>query len=99
MSAEKSDLFLMGLLSVVDALLDRPMEQVLSSVPVAAEVREALTGGSNRFRDVYETLLAYEQADWNKLTTVAGTFPAIETHVPKLLSDGGRPCQRDVPLM
>jgi c-di-GMP-related signal transduction protein len=91
MSAEKSDLFLMGLLSVVDALLDRPMEQVLSSVPVAAEVREALTGDSNRFRDVYETLLAYEQADWNKLTTVAGTFPAIETHVPNCyLTAAGR---------
>ena len=91
MSAEKSDLFLMGLLSVVDALLDRPMEQILSSVPVAAEVREALTGCSNRFRNVYETLLAYEQADWNKLTAVAGTFPAVETHVPSCyLAAAGR---------
>lgn len=82
MSAEKSDLFLMGLLSVVDALLDRPMEQILASVPVAAGVREALTGCSNRFRNVYDTLLAYEQADWNKLSAVTNTFPSVETHVP-----------------
>jgi EAL and modified HD-GYP domain-containing signal transduction protein len=80
--SEHSDLFLMGLLSVVDALLDRPMEQILSHIPVAAEVCTALTGGSNRFRNVYETLLAYEQADWNKLTTMTGTFPTVETQVP-----------------
>jgi len=82
MHAEKSDLFLMGLLSVVDALLDRPMDQILSNIPVAAEVREALTGVSNRFHNVYETLLAYERADWSKLTAVTGTFPSVETQVP-----------------
>jgi EAL and modified HD-GYP domain-containing signal transduction protein len=91
MSAEKSDLFLLGLLSVVDALLDRPMEQVLSNIPVAAEVREALTGCSNRFRNVYDTLLAYEHADWNKLAAVTGKFPTIETQVPNCyLAAAGR---------
>jgi len=91
MSEEKSDLFLLGLLSVVDALLDQPIEQILSSVPVAAEVREALTGNSNRFRHVYDTLLAYEQADWNKLTRVTETFPTVETHVPSCyLAAAGR---------
>ena len=82
MGAEKSDLFLMGLLSVVDALLDRPMEQILASVPVSSEVRGALTGWPNRFRTVYDTLLAYERADWSKLTDVAKTFPTIESMVP-----------------
>ena len=80
--AEKFDLFLMGLLSVVDALLDRPMEQILATVPVSSDVRAALTGWPNRFRSVYETLLAYEQADWAKLADVASTFPTIESHVP-----------------
>lgn len=91
MRAEKSDLFLMGLLSVVDALLDRPMEQILANIPVAEEVRVALTGGSNRFRNVYETLLAYEHADWSELTKVTGTFPAVETQVPNCyLTAAGR---------
>ena len=37
---------------------------------------------SNRFRKVYETLPEFEHADWNKLTTVTGTFPTVETQVP-----------------
>jgi c-di-GMP-related signal transduction protein len=82
MSAQSSDLFLMGLLSVTDALLDRPLEQIISSVPVSAEVRAALCGGENRFRDVYETLLAYERADWATLSATVARFSSIEAQVP-----------------
>ena len=82
MSAHSSDLFLMGLLSVADALLDRPLEQILSSVPISAEVHAALCGGANRFRDVYETLLAYERADWATLSATVKRFNSIEAQVP-----------------
>jgi EAL and modified HD-GYP domain-containing signal transduction protein len=58
MTAQRSDLFFMGLLSVTDAMLDRPMDQILANLPVSVEVRTALTGGSNHFRDVFDTLLA-----------------------------------------
>ncbi len=68
-SVKSSDLFLMGLLSVTDAILDRPMEQILASLPIAPEVRVALCGGANRYRDVYELLLAFEHADWPALST------------------------------
>jgi len=82
MSTHSSDLFLMGLLSVADALLDRPLEQILSSVPISAEVHAALCGGTNRFRDVYETLLAYERADWATLSATVRRFNSIEAQVP-----------------
>jgi c-di-GMP-related signal transduction protein len=83
MSAQSSDLFLMGLLSVADALLDRPLEQIISGVPVSAEVRAALcAGGTNRFRDVYETMLAYERADWITLSDTVARFQSIESQVP-----------------
>jgi c-di-GMP-related signal transduction protein len=59
--AQSSDLLLMGLLSVTDAILDRPIGEILSNLPVSAEVRTALCGGANRFRDVYDTRLAYER--------------------------------------
>jgi c-di-GMP-related signal transduction protein len=68
-SAKSSDLFLMGLLSVTDAILDRPMEQILASLPIAPEVRVALCGGANSYRDVYDLLLAFERADWPALST------------------------------
>ncbi|HXY24586.1 MAG TPA: HDOD domain-containing protein [Candidatus Acidoferrum sp.] len=82
MGNESSNLFLLGLLSVTDALLDRPIEQVLANVPVAEEVRIALCGGANRFRNVYETLLAYERADWALLSSTIARFTSIEEQVP-----------------
>src|SRR5258708_26569978 len=42
LSNHASELFLMGLLSTVDALLDRPMPQVLAELSVSAEIRDAL---------------------------------------------------------
>jgi EAL and modified HD-GYP domain-containing signal transduction protein len=82
MTSQSSDLFFMGLLSVTDAMLDRPLDQILANLPVSVEVRTALTGGSNHFRDVYDTLLAYERADWDRLTTTVRRFESIEAQVP-----------------
>jgi c-di-GMP-related signal transduction protein len=81
-SAQGSDLFFMGLLSVTDAILDRPIEEILSSLPISPDIRTALCGGSNRFRDIYDTLLAYERADWPALTASAARLGAVESFVP-----------------
>ena len=82
MTSQSSDLFLMGLLSVTDALLDRPIEQVLASLPIAAEVRTALCGGANRFREIYDTLLAYERGDWAALASAVTPLGSVEACVP-----------------
>jgi c-di-GMP-related signal transduction protein len=79
---ESSDLFLMGLLSVTDAILNTPIERVLEKLPVAEKVRSALCGGENRYRDLYEALLAYERADWKHLTTKTASIGAQEDSVP-----------------
>ena len=70
-SPQSSDLFLMGLLSVTDAILDRPMEQVLASLPIAPEVRDALCGKPSPYRDVYDLLIARERADWPTLSAAS----------------------------
>jgi c-di-GMP-related signal transduction protein len=82
MIPESSDLFLMGLLSVTDAILDRPIGEILATLPVSSEVRTALCGGANRFRDVYDTLLAYEHADWDALASAATRIGPVEAAVP-----------------
>src|SRR5580698_4285575 len=80
-SVRSSDLFLMGLLSVTDAILDRPMEQVLASLPIAPEVRAALCGSANPYRDVYDVLLAYERADWTALSAASALLGIDESSV------------------
>lgn len=82
MAAKSSDLFLMGLLSVTDAMLDRPLQEILSNLPVSADVRVALCGGSNDFREVFTTMLAYERGDWPALSAAAGRLNCPEDKIP-----------------
>jgi len=91
MATKGPDLFLMGLLSVTDALLDQPIEQVLKNLPVTEQIRRALTDGKGQFRDVYETLLAYERADWTTLSKAASRVGPIEEVIPQCyVSAAGR---------
>jgi EAL and modified HD-GYP domain-containing signal transduction protein len=81
-SPQSSDLFLLGLLSVTDAILDRPIQEILTGLPISPEVRTALCGGANRFRDIYDILLAYERADWPALTATAARLGPVESLIP-----------------
>lgn len=83
MSLQRPDLFLMGLLSVTDAILDLPMTDILSHLPLSPEVHTALSGGANRFRDVYDTLLSYERADWKTLSSLSAKIGCTEERVPE----------------
>ena len=79
---DSADLFLMGLLSVADALLDLPIERVLERLPVSQEVRLALSRKNGRFSEVYETVLSYERGDWSKISTTLDARFDAEEHVP-----------------
>jgi c-di-GMP-related signal transduction protein len=50
----------MGLLSVMDALLNVPMPDVLAKIPVDAEIKKALLGRERRYRPIFEVVLDYE---------------------------------------
>jgi c-di-GMP-related signal transduction protein len=84
MAGSVNDLFLLGLLSAVDAILDMKMEDVLCEVSVHAEIRDALLGKSNMFRDVFEVVLAYEIGDWSRLEVAAANCRMKLDSVPTL---------------
>jgi c-di-GMP-related signal transduction protein len=79
---KSATMFLMGLLSVSDALLDKPIKDVLQSLPIDPEVKAALCGGENRYRDLYEVLLALERAEWPRLSTFTERLGCPEDNVP-----------------
>ena len=58
--------FTVGLLSLLDALMDRPMETVLQDLPLVAPVKDALTKQSGTLGTALNCVRAYEQCDWNK---------------------------------
>ena len=62
--ADPDEYFTVGLFSVLDALLDKPMEEVLALVELSQPMREALIQRSGPMGNVLGYVLAYESGDW-----------------------------------
>jgi EAL and modified HD-GYP domain-containing signal transduction protein len=59
--------FTMGLLSVLDALYDASMEDILKNLPLQDDLLEALTLGTGPMGTVLNCVKAYEQGEWLEL--------------------------------
>ena len=70
--------------SLVDAILDRPMTEILKDLPLMADIKEALLGVSGPLRAVLDYAVAYESGDWEKMLEIAGTLGLDESGVPLL---------------
>ncbi len=60
----ESDLFLMGLLSLIDAMLEAPMQAVLEKIPLDAATNAVLLGQPSVLRPVFQLMLAHESGEW-----------------------------------
>lgn len=82
LAGRESDLFLVGLLSSLDALIGRPLDELLNEIAVPIEVRDALLSGSGRLAEVYRLGLAYEQGNWDAVATSARLLGLDEDLLP-----------------
>jgi len=87
MQREAPELFLMGMLSLMDALTDRPMEDVLAKLPLEEQIKTALLGGTGNYRDVFDAVVAYERGDWNALADLLGRFRIDDQEIPGLMRE------------
>jgi EAL and modified HD-GYP domain-containing signal transduction protein len=78
MAGQASDLFLLGLLSVIDAILDRPLGAILKELPVRSEIKEALLARPVPYRDVLDVAKALERADWENVGALASALKINE---------------------
>jgi len=56
--------YLMGMLSLMPAMLCIPMDELTPGLPLRDEIRSALHGASNRERCMLQWLEAHERGDW-----------------------------------
>jgi len=77
----ESDLFLMGMLSMVDAILEIPMTSVLESIPLDHETKALLLGAPSKLRPIYDLMLARESGDWNATAEYSHKLGLSESEV------------------
>jgi EAL and modified HD-GYP domain-containing signal transduction protein len=59
--------FTMGLLSVLDALYETSMEDIVQNLPLPEDILEALASGTGPMGTVLNCVKAYEQGEWLEL--------------------------------
>lgn len=66
-----ADLFLLGMLSLLDAILGRPLDEILDELPVSQDIKAALLNRGGPFEKYYHAVLAYESGNWEAFTMIA----------------------------
>ena len=89
MASQSSELFLMGLFSVLDVIIEKPMAVALDMVRVSKEIRSALLERNGPFAGLYDFMLHYETASWQEVSRlmVVGDIeidPVYEAYVESL---------------
>jgi len=80
-------LFLLGLFSLLDALLDLPMPEIVASLPIDEELKEALCGEHNIHSDWLTLAACFETADWKLLDAYVETLGLDPALVAKCYHD------------
>ncbi len=63
-----TDLFLTGMLSAIDAILDQPLASVLEELGVSTDIRGALLEAKGPLHPIVAGVLALEKADWSAVS-------------------------------
>ena len=70
-SAEKSeDLFTMGIFSMMDAFLNRPMSKILEETALTEEIKEALLIREGVMGEILNLVIAFERVKWDQVALI-----------------------------
>jgi len=80
---DEAELFILGLFSLIDAILDQPMEAVMKELPLADEIKGAIVKGEGRLAPYLHVVSAYESGDWEGLKDAAAKAGIQEDALPQ----------------
>ena len=66
----KHQMFIIGLFSVLDALMDQPLINLLDNVILSTPIKLALLDKSGIQGEIYQHVLQYEKCNWDELNTL-----------------------------
>ncbi|MDR3585895.1 MAG: HDOD domain-containing protein [Desulfosporosinus sp.] len=84
---QASNAFFMGMFSMIDVFLDRPLTEIFLELPIPDQVKKALEGEDNQLRDIFELIVSYEKGHWNQFSLYAQKLRIDESIVPQYYFD------------
>jgi c-di-GMP-related signal transduction protein len=91
-------LYLLGLLSLLDALLEMPMPRILRALPLSCEMKAALLGEDGEFSPALQLIRALEVCDWQRCEALGTSAGLGESSVAGMYVDSLRWASRSFAL-
>ncbi|HSQ85427.1 MAG TPA: HDOD domain-containing protein [Desulfobacterales bacterium] len=85
--ADISELFLMGLFSLIDAMLDNNMEDIMQSLPLSKNIKEALLEEKGDLADYLKLVCSYESANWETFSSIISKVNVDEKKLPEFYQE------------
>ena len=79
--APTSEYFLTGLFSLLEAMLDRPLSQIVEHLPITGAIRDALNGAYNRQGVALRLAVASGRGHWEAIPALCARFGCSEQDV------------------
>jgi len=80
----ESELFLVGMFSMLDVLIGRPLPEVIETMHLSDDVKAALLGAKGKYRDIFELVASYHNGDWEEFSRYAKKLSIDEAGMPQL---------------
>jgi c-di-GMP-related signal transduction protein len=84
MNQRVADLFLMGLFSLLDVILELPLEEILENLPLERDLKGALLGEPGPLRNIYDLAVTYLAGEWGSIPDQAQRLGISEMVLPDL---------------
>ena len=63
----RSEVYMMGMFSTLEHIIDAPLEEILEEIPVAQEIKDALIKKEGICGMLFRLVTSYENADWKNV--------------------------------
>ncbi|MBC8431082.1 MAG: EAL domain-containing protein [Desulfobacterales bacterium] len=79
---DASELFTMGLFSLIDAMMDDSMESLLEKLPLSNNIKSALIHGKGKLGNYLKLAEYYEKGEWKLVSKTAARLSSDEKKLP-----------------
>lgn len=82
-----SEYFLVGLFSLIDTLLHRPMNKILSQLPLSDLILNTISGGKTEMSPYLHMSIALSKFDWDQIATLRTELAISQQHLNEIYEE------------
>jgi c-di-GMP-related signal transduction protein len=80
---DPSELFTLGLFSLIDAIMDDSMENLMSQIPLSSGIKDVLISKDGDLGNFLILIESYEKGDWEQIQKITGNIGIDEDDLPR----------------